>query len=201
MGVVKSGELEKSNVIYVEVSYTLTQEDIQKIYADLKAKIAHHGSVRVYLEINDFNLSDVGLKAYWTDFKILLQDPHMLKQIQKVALVTDQAWIQNLFELERMILPELIGEMFSPKQKDEALLWLEAEESKSGTSFLQGPHLQWAEVVGLSTAKALGGLGVGLLVSHRLKACQRRFWGLTLISGSVSLGLSLLIHWVRRKQS
>lgn len=121
--------------------------------------------LRFYAEVRNFGLRDMTWEAFLEDAKSWLITPGFAMRPVRAALVTDEAWLTAVFEIECALIPTLTGAVFAANQKDAALAWLRSEEP--GARLWSCPRRiyrsrSWRSLV---RSKALGGLGMGLLMA------------------------------------
>lgn len=108
------------NVIAVACHGHVTRGDYESVLVPrVEAALARHESLRLYYRIGeDFDGVDAG--AVWEDFKIGIGH---LRRWQRIAVVTDVAWIRATMKLFGFIVP---GEMrlFPVARTAEARDWI-----------------------------------------------------------------------------
>jgi hypothetical protein len=79
--------LEEGNLLRVEVSGKLTQQDYDELIPSWEATIARHGKMRMIFVMSDFHGWDP--QAAWDDFRFgLKHDP----QVERIAMVGEKNW-------------------------------------------------------------------------------------------------------------
>ena len=109
------------NVIGVKISGKLEKADIDKTTEAIEAKLAVHGQVNIYAEIESFD--GIALEALVADVKFAF--PH-LRDFHKKAIVSEKHWIERLVALGDKLFPSAEVRHFSFDQKDDALRWVQA---------------------------------------------------------------------------
>ena len=174
----------------------IEKADIERAYDAFDRQLQSGQTLRFYAEVRNFGLRDMTWEAFLEDAKSWLITPGFAMRPVRAALVTDEAWLTAVFEIECALIPTLTGAVFAANQKDAALAWLRSEEPGARLSELPAPHLSLAQLAQFGAIKGLGGLGMGLLMAGVLSAKRRRvFGGLLLavvVAAALPLGLSIL---------
>ncbi|MGI8891654.1 MAG: STAS/SEC14 domain-containing protein [Chthoniobacterales bacterium] len=111
---------EKGNVVRVQVSGKLTQEDYDQLIPSWKETIARHGSMRLLLIMEDFEGWKLG--AAWDDFRF---STGHAKRIVRVAMVGEKTWQKWMAKLGALFLADEI-KYFELSQLVEAERWVHA---------------------------------------------------------------------------
>jgi SpoIIAA-like len=100
----------------------VTREDYEKILIPrVNAALARHDKVRIYYEVGpSFSGIDVG--AVWEDAKVGFE---LLSHWERMALVTDVAWIRLAVGAFRFVMPGKLR-VFDMAQADAARSWIKA---------------------------------------------------------------------------
>lgn len=108
------------NLLEVEVTGKLTQEDYHIFLPEVEDLITRFGKLRILFEMNDFHGWTAG--ALWEDIKF---DARHFNDIERLAFVGDKKWQEGMAAFCR---PFTTAEVkyFSEDQRDEALGWLKA---------------------------------------------------------------------------
>jgi len=77
----------KENIVRVEVTGKLTQDDYDKLIPSWKAAIARHGKMRLLFVMKDFHGWEPG--AAWDDLQF---DREHGAQVERVAMVGEKKW-------------------------------------------------------------------------------------------------------------
>jgi hypothetical protein len=78
---------EDSNIIYTTSSGKLDKKDYQELLPMVEAKIAKHGKVRWFFEMDHFQGWE--LDTFWKDIKFDIKHIH---DFEKVAMVGEKKW-------------------------------------------------------------------------------------------------------------
>jgi SpoIIAA-like len=110
------------NVIAISGSGRISRQDYDAVLIPRVAVAAgQHQKLRCYYEIGaDFAGMDPG--AVWEDFKVGIE---YWTRWQRVAVVTDVAWIAHMVNAFRFLMPGQIR-VFPDSDKDAARAWIEA---------------------------------------------------------------------------
>lgn len=108
------------NVLAIAASGTITRADYDKVLIPaVEAALKQHDKLNLYYEIgSDFAGVEVG--AAWEDFMVGVS--HWTRW-QKIAVVTDVAWIANTMNAFGFMMPATL-KTFPLAAKDEARRWI-----------------------------------------------------------------------------
>lgn len=152
------------NVLAARAAGKLTTDDYQVFTSELERRIRQYGSVRVFLELEDFHGWDLG--AAWADFTFGLKH---LGQFRGCAIVGDKKWEEWLIDLAK---PFFHVRYFDRAEQGEAWDWL-LHHVEDRSADLLGR-------VGNFTARhpvatVAGGLAVGFLLWGALRMRRLSF--------------------------
>jgi hypothetical protein len=110
-------------VLAFRVEGKITTKDIEEIYALIKAKVAYEQPMYIYMEMKEF--PGMTFQSVWEEIKQLVPDfTSIIKHIEKVALVTDQQWIQKLADAASFVLSNVEQKSFTFNEREEAQKWV-----------------------------------------------------------------------------
>lgn len=109
---------EDSNIIYTTSTGKLDKEDYEKMLPLAEAKIARHGKVRWYFEMQDFH--GWSLDTFVMDLKFDLKHA---RDFEKVAMVGDQKWEEWMAKLMKAFMSADIR-YFKISEKQLADQWI-----------------------------------------------------------------------------
>lgn len=109
---------EEGNIVRVEVSGTLTQEDYDKLVPSWKAMIARHGQMRLLFIMTDFHGWKPG--AAWDDFRFDLEHG---QEVERVAMVGEKKWQEWISKLGALFANTKVR-YFALADVDQAERWL-----------------------------------------------------------------------------
>ncbi len=110
----------ENGILEISVSGRLTREQIDAIWAKMKADMPAAGKVKVLEVIRDFDGMD--FDAMWEDLRIGLP---MADHVSQVAIVTDRKWIAALTRLAGVFM-SAETRTYTLDQLAEARAWLAA---------------------------------------------------------------------------
>ncbi|MGE0494113.1 MAG: STAS/SEC14 domain-containing protein [Vulcanimicrobiota bacterium] len=114
--------LERShdNILGIRIWGKLTREDYEGLLPAIEALLSRYDRIRVYVDMTDFR----GLTpaAAFEDLKFGLKH---LRDVERMALVGEQKWAEQLLMLSQPLMDE--ARFFSPIQAEEAWQWLKSE--------------------------------------------------------------------------
>ncbi|ROS00260.1 SpoIIAA-like protein [Sinobacterium caligoides] len=103
-----------------QMSGKITEEDMQRVLAEARGKISQHGSIVMLEQIDSF--SGIELSALVEEFKYLI---HVgLKDITKVAVLTDKRWVEKVVSIEDKIFRGIDIKSFAIEDKAQAIAFL-----------------------------------------------------------------------------
>lgn len=111
-----------SNVVAIRASGEVSKHDYDAVLTPrVEAALAAHGKVRVYYEVgSDFAGFEPG--AMWADFKMGMGH---IASWDKVAVVTDVAWLQHAADFFRFMMPSEV-KVFALAEAEAAKAWIRA---------------------------------------------------------------------------
>ncbi|MEO8045383.1 MAG: STAS/SEC14 domain-containing protein [Spartobacteria bacterium] len=101
---------EEGNLIRVEASGKLTQEDYDKLIPSWEKTIEQHGSMRLLLVLQNFEGWEPG--AAWEDFRF--SSSHQDK-VERIAVVGEKAWQKWIMKLGSFFLRENLKYFDAPE--------------------------------------------------------------------------------------
>ena len=107
-------------VLNIKIGGKLSKEDYQKFVPKAEQLIEKFGKIRILFEMQDFHGWEAG--ALWEDVKF---DIKHFSDIERLAFVGDKAWEKGMSVFCRPFTTAKIR-FFEPKQRQEAIEWLEA---------------------------------------------------------------------------
>ncbi len=109
---------EDSNIIYTTSTGKLDKQDYQKLLPLAEEKIAKHGKVRWYFEMENFH--GWNLDTFLTDLKFDFKHAH---DFEKVAMVGDKKWEEWMARLMKAFISADI-KYFKTAEKQLADQWI-----------------------------------------------------------------------------
>jgi hypothetical protein len=110
-------------VLAFRVEGKITTKDIEEIYALIKAKVAYEQPMYIYMEMKEF--PGMTFQSVWEEIKQLVPDfTSIIKHIEKVALVSDQQWVQKLADAASFVLSNVEQKSFNFNEREEAQKWI-----------------------------------------------------------------------------
>ncbi|WP_077297550.1 STAS/SEC14 domain-containing protein [Virgibacillus pantothenticus] len=105
------------NALEIEIQGKVEKEDLHHFEEFFMMKRQEHSKVNILLSIE--NMEGVSLKGALEDLKMTQH----LKDIHKMAVVSDKKWVEMGVKLEGL-LPETELKHFAPEDKSQAQRWL-----------------------------------------------------------------------------
>ena len=109
------------DVLAVELSGTITGEDLDAIMDRTDAIMAKHDKIHVYCETH--GIEGLQLSAMPHHMGRAFPLFGKLDRFGRVAVVADQAWMRFSSRLESAMLPNISYPVCEPAERDEALDW------------------------------------------------------------------------------
>ena len=113
------------NVLAYRVEGRLERADIDRAFAEVDARLAGGGKIRVYTEV--ISLMGISLNSIWDDFRQSVQSWNVIPRIEKAALVTDIEWLRRAAHWEDPMFRGLQIQAFVLADREEAQIWLQAD--------------------------------------------------------------------------
>ncbi len=121
-------DMDRDDVLAYSVDGEIDQQAMEKTINEIKPKLQGNSSVSIYLEVVDLN----GIKPEAFKSRINFAFSHfktILKQVDKVALVTDLEWLRNLASGVYHLSPAIEQKSFVFKDADVARDWILKKKS------------------------------------------------------------------------
>jgi hypothetical protein len=113
------------DVLALEVSGTITGEDLDAIMDRTDAIMAKHDKVHVFVETRGIAGMQIAALPHHMSRAFPLFGK--LGRFGRVAVVADQPWMRVGTRLESAMLPNVSYRVCAPEQRDEALAWVMAK--------------------------------------------------------------------------
>lgn len=144
-------DLGRDDVLAYRASDIVTDDDMRAATAAFDAVLDRHDTVHLYAEVEGLRGFDA--RALWLDLVYGLSHIGALRQIGRVALVTDMDWVRRIARIEARILP--IGRLntYRPDDREAARAWIRsaptvAADAPSARDDMEG----WLAAGGLDAA-------------------------------------------------
>ncbi len=184
-------DLKGENIIWLKITGEFTAAQIKDALDLAEAKLNAFPRIKLFYEVRDLDLRDITFDVIYEEFSFLFRHPHVLADIEKAVLVSDQTWLRKLFSVEMALVPTIEAEAFPDSEKDEALDWLRTDHREASRM-----DLIFSEFAEFGAIKAFGGFGIGLLVANALPRSTRSKLGWGMLAGatlaSIPWGLKVL---------
>jgi hypothetical protein len=180
-------KMKDKNTIGINVDGKVEKADIERVFGELE-NASGNGKIKLYVEVSDFNLSDLSFEALKKDLQLWFANPGIITDIEKVALVSDSKLLKAGFDAECALIPTMTGKNFSFSAKDAAKTWLKTDQRADSRM-----DLTFGELAETSFLKAAGGFALGVLVGGLLSETQRTKVGKFVLIGTVAAGVPLAV--------
>lgn len=182
-------KLQDENILGFMVEGRIEKADVERVVKALEERANGQGKIKLYAEFKDAAISGISAEALKEDLGFWLKDPGIILRIEKVALVTDTAWVKAALAIECALITTLTGKSFSWDEKEAALAWLRTDQRAQSRL-----DITLAELAETATLKAAGGFALGLLTASLFSESQRKKIGWAVLLGGIAVGLPLGIR-------
>lgn len=117
------------HVAAYHLSGTLTEEDYERLIADIEARLARHDRIGIVADLSGFH--DITIRASLMDLRYSFSKLFDLKRFPKEAVITDKQWLATLAQGMSPLIPFVEVRTFKPGERQAALDW--AAEIDPGT--------------------------------------------------------------------
>jgi len=113
-----------------KLSGTLSEEDLDRVIADIDARLARHEKIGLFVDLTGFQ--DVTMRAGLKDLRYSFGKVLEWRRFPREAIVTDKQWVKTLAKLAGPLIPFVEVRTFDPGEAAAALAW--ASEVEAGKS-------------------------------------------------------------------
>jgi hypothetical protein len=114
------------DVIAIEMTGTITGEDLDAVMDRLDSLMAKHDKVHFFVETRGIDGLQISAMPHHMGRALPLFGK--LGRFGRVAVVADQAWMRGASRFESAILPGVSYRVYEPKEREEALSWALGKE-------------------------------------------------------------------------
>lgn len=114
-----SSVVEDTNIVTATYDGSVDAEEMIAVRDWLHAVIRRHGRARLLVEYGDVDLGRIEPRAIWEDLKTI----GVLSDVDRVAVVADQGWLDTTASAAGAILPTEVR-TFGRARRDDAIAWL-----------------------------------------------------------------------------
>jgi len=107
------------NVLAVHIAGKLESADLDEVAKQVDRKLAKHEKLRIFAEVE--HLEGIALNALLKDLKLSLQH---LRDFEKEAIVSDEAWLARLAAIGDRLFPSIEVRHFTWKERVDAVKWV-----------------------------------------------------------------------------
>jgi len=107
-----------TNIIEFSVDGKVTKEELGDLLGACEKLIEEHGKIRMLKWVK--SVGGIEASALWDNLKWGFSN---MKNIERVAGVSDKKWMENLASVSGKLVPAEVR-MFSPEEIDQARAWL-----------------------------------------------------------------------------
>lgn len=107
------------NLLHIRATGRLAQSDRESLIPQLEAWIAEHGSTCCRIELAAFSGIEIGAFSHEAPLDI-----HRGKDIQRCAIIGQQAWNRCMLRVARSLFPEAEVRYFDMAHSSKAVGWL-----------------------------------------------------------------------------
>jgi hypothetical protein len=113
------------------LSGTLTEEDLDKVIADIESRLERHDRIGILADMTGFR--DVTVRAGLKDLRYSFGRLRDLKRFPREAVITDRHWLATLVRAADPIIPFVSVRTFGPDEREAALAWAADIDGKGPT--------------------------------------------------------------------
>ncbi|MCP3941124.1 MAG: STAS/SEC14 domain-containing protein [Desulfobacteraceae bacterium] len=113
-------EIGIDNAVAFRMSGKITEKDMALVLSNAKKKIHSHGNIVILEVIESFK--GIEIAALIEEFKYLYEVG--MSNINKVAVITDKKWVENIVSIEDKIFKSVEIKCFSTEHQDSAIEFL-----------------------------------------------------------------------------
>jgi hypothetical protein len=113
------------------LSGTLTEEDLDKLIADVEARLDRHDRIGILADMTGFH--DITVRAGLKDLRYGFGKFRDWKRFPKEAVITDRHWLATLVRAFAPFVPLVSVRSFQPEERETALAWVTDIEGKAAT--------------------------------------------------------------------
>lgn len=110
----------RRDILGIEMSGKITKEEYQKLDETIEEFKEGVENLRLLLVIKKFEWES--FDAFWKELKM---DLKYLKDVKKVALVSDTEWVGKTAETVKALTPNIQVDTFEMSEEENAVKWLE----------------------------------------------------------------------------
>lgn len=116
-------DMDQDDVLAFSVDGEIDEQSMKRTLNSIKSKLRGNTDIRIYLEVVDLNgIEPEAFKARVSFALSHFRD--ILKQVDKVALVTDLEWLRNLASALYYLNPAIEQKSFVFKDANDARDWI-----------------------------------------------------------------------------
>lgn len=106
-----------------KLSGTLTEEDFDRLVADIEARLARHRKIGLVVNLAGFH--DITLRAGIKDLRYSFGKIFDWNRFPREAIITDKHWLKTMVKLASPLVPFVDVRTFEPGEEAVALAWVE----------------------------------------------------------------------------
>ena len=109
-------------IVAFKLSGTLTEEDFDRVVADVEARLARHKKIGLMVDLTGFH--DITLRAGLKDLRYGFGKIFEWNRFPREAIITDKQWLMTLAKLASPLVPFVEVRAFEPGEESVALAWV-----------------------------------------------------------------------------
>ncbi|CAN5353840.1 hypothetical protein BH10PSE13_BH10PSE13_22400 [soil metagenome] len=110
---------------------TLAGEDVDRVIADVEARLGRHGKIGVLADLTEFE--DMGVRAGLKDLRYSFGKILQWHRFPKEAVITDKQWMRSFASLASPLIPFVTLKAFAPEERVAAFAWVGSLEHADKT--------------------------------------------------------------------
>jgi len=116
-------DLEQNNVLALRIEGELDHESFMEVVKDMEEEFEDQDHFRLYLEVPE--LEHVEFRTIWDSLKFALTHfRQYVKQIDRIAVVSDEKWLRWVTEVENKLMPSISEKAFTFAEVELAREWI-----------------------------------------------------------------------------
>jgi len=105
-----------------KLSGTLTEEDFDRVVADIEARLKRHQKIGLVIDLSGFH--DITLRAGLKDLRYSFGKLFDWNRFPREAIITDKHWLKTMVKLVGPLVPFVEVRTFKPSEDEIALAWV-----------------------------------------------------------------------------
>jgi hypothetical protein len=109
------------HVLALRMAGTLTGEDLDRVIAEIEAKLKRHERIGLFADATGFE--DMTAEAAAKDLRYSFGKLREWGRFPREAVVTDKQWLRSLIGIVDPLIPQVEARSFASTERAQALAW------------------------------------------------------------------------------